>query len=503
MELYLYNTLTRSKELFIPLVLGEIKIYSCGPTVYSDPHIWNLRSFTNRWLLGDVCRNVLWYKTMHVMNITDVGHLTDDGDHGEDKMEKWSKREWVSAWDIARKYENNFMQYLKDLRIQFDAHPRATDYIKEQIDIVKDLQEKWYTYIIPQDWIYMNTGKVSDYGKLLWKHYKEHLAWLESWIRVEDEWKMNPTDFALWKFSPAGETRQMERLFDGPRSGLLLDDHNRSGLSHEEIATRGFPWWHIECSAMSRALLWDHFDIHTWWVDHIAVHHSDEIAQSECSFCHWEKWVNYRLHWQFLNINGAKVSKSAWDDLSIPWLIAKGYSALDIRYLFFTAQYRSFLDFSWEALEAAKTTRHNLIKKLYNYVGERIVHFYDVPQEDISDILYNQLISSLLDDLDTPSFLASIQKAVWNINDEVLKVILHIDATVLKIWLYEWVIELVEKPDVEIPDDIKQLAQARRDAKQNKDFALADELRKELLWKWWVVEDSKDWYLIHSYSKNN
>jgi cysteinyl-tRNA synthetase len=434
---------------------------------------------------------------MHVMNITDVGHLTDDGDHGEDKMEKGSKREWLTARDIARKYENNFKQYLQELHIQFDAHPRATDYIKEQIDIVKELEEKWYTYTIPWDGIYMDTSKISDYGKLLWKNFKEHLAWLQSWIRVEDEWKKNLTDFALWKFSPAWEQRQMEWIFDWPRWGVLLDETNRIDLSNEENATRGFPGWHIECSAMSRALLWDHFDIHTWGVEHIPIHHSDEIAQSECSFCHWEKWVNYRLHGQFLNINGAKVSKSAWDDLSIPWIVAKWYSPLDIRYFFFTGQYRNFLDFTREALEAAKVTRHNLIKKIYNYIWDRIVHFYDVQKEDISDILYAQLTSNLLDDLDTPAFLASIQKAVWNINDEVLKVILYIDAMVLKVWLYEGVVALVEKPAVVVPDDIRQIAEARRFAKQKKHFVLADELRNELLWKWWVVEDTKDAYVIN------
>jgi cysteinyl-tRNA synthetase len=409
------------------------------------------------------------------MNITDVWHLTDDGDHGEDKMEKWSKREWLTAWDIAKKYEDNFMTYLKALNIQFDAHPRATDYIPQQIDIVKQLENHWYTYIIAWDWVYMNTAKISDYGKLLWPNFKEHLAWLDAGNRVDDEGKMNPTDFALWKFSPADQQRQMER--DSPW-------------------WMWFPWWHIECSAMSRALLWDHFDIHTGWVDHIAVHHSDEIAQSECSFCHGEKWVNYWLHGQFLNIDWAKVSKSAGDDLSIPAIIAKWYSPLDLRYFFFTGQYRSFLDFTRESLDAAKTTRNNLIKKIHAYIGERIVSYYDIPKEDISDILFNQLVMPLLDDLDTPNFLARLQKASGNLNDEVVKVLLYIDKIVLKIWLYDWVVAIIDKPVIEVPTNIQALAQSRRDAKKARDFALADAIRNELMKEWWDVVDGKDGFII-------
>lgn len=475
MDFYLYNTLTREKEIFKPIVDGEAKIYSCWPTVYWDPHLGNLRYFVFCGLLWDICRHVLWYKTTHVMNITDVGHLTDDGDHGEDKMEKWSKREWLTARDIAKKYENNFKQYLQDLRISFDAHPRATEYIQEQIDIVSDLESKWFTYIIANDGVYMDTSKIADYGKLLWPHYKEHLAWLDAWNRVEDAGKKNPTDFALWKFSPVDQKRQME--WESPW-----------GI--------GFPWWHIECSAMSRALLWDHFDIHTWWVDHIAVHHSDEIAQSECSYCEWHKRVNYWLHAQFLNIDGAKVSKSAWDDLSIPSIVDKWYSPLDVRYFFFTWQYRNFLDFTWDSLAAAKATRHNLIKKVYNYVGDRIVTFYDVQAEDINAILYNQFIETLLDDVDTPKFLATIQKAVGNINDEVLKVLLYIDATVLKIGIYEWVVALLEQPEMTIPTDIAELALARWNAKIAKEFSLADDIRNKLLEKWWSIEDTKDGYKV-------
>lgn len=216
MNFLLYNTLTRKKEIFKPLIEDVVKIYSCGPTVYSDPHVGNLRAFTNRWLLGDVFRYVLEYQTIHVMNITDVGHLTDDADEWEDKMEKWSKREGLSARDIAEKYTTNFKTYIHDMYIQFDALPRATNYIKEQIDILRDLVEKWYTYVIPWDGIYMDTNIIPDYWKLMWPNYKQALAGLEVWIRVEASGKKNNTDFALWKFSPLDEQRQMERILDWP-----------------------------------------------------------------------------------------------------------------------------------------------------------------------------------------------------------------------------------------------------------------------------------------------
>ncbi len=523
MELRIYNTLTRQKEKFVPIDENSIKIYSCGPTVYSDPHVGNLRYFVFSWLLWDICRNILGYKTTHVMNITDVGHLTDDGDHGEDKMEKGAKREGITAWDIARKYEDNFKKYLAALHVSFDAHPRATEYIKEQIDIVNMLTEKWYTYEIPQDGIYMDTSKVTDYGKLLGPSYKEHLAGLDAGNRVDAEWKKNPTDFALWKFSPNGEQRQMEWIFAGRRAGVLLNESNRTTLTEEEQATRGFPGWHIECSAMSRALLGDRFDIHTWWVDHIAVHHSDEIAQSEHSFCTHGKWVNYWMHAQFLNINGAKVSKSAWDDLSLPWLEEKWFSPLDVRYFFFTGQYRSFLDFTYDALEAAKTTRYNIIKKLAGLVGDRLGNFYDIQAEDINHLVYQQMIDPLLDDLDTPKCLAALQKVITKLmsdekeqdievstdkediisqneyqilQDSILKTIFYLDTKVLHFGLYQWVEALTQEIVIDVPQDIQQLAQERRDAKQTKDFALADTIRIRLLDLGWIIEDTKEWYQI-------
>lgn len=216
MQLYLYNTLTRSKEIFRPIDLNLVKIYSCGPTVYGDPHVGNLRAYTFADILKRTIKHIAGYKVKHVVNITDVGELTDDGDQAEDKIEKGSKREGLSARDIARKYETNFKKYVNQLHIDpYDQMPRATEYIQDQIDIVQQLESKGYTYIISNDGVYMDTSKVADYGKLLGPSYKVHLHGLQAGARVEDSGKKNPTDFALRKFSPSNMQRQMER--ESPR----------------------------------------------------------------------------------------------------------------------------------------------------------------------------------------------------------------------------------------------------------------------------------------------
>jgi len=489
MDFHIYNTLTRQNEVFVPREEGKVKIYSCWPTVYGDPHIGNLRAFAIAGLLGDTLR-ALGYAVKHTMNITDVGHLTDDGDHGEDKMEKGARKEWLTARDVAKKYEDNFRKYIKELAIYFDYLPRATDHIQAQIDIVQSLEDKGYTYTIAGDGIYMDTSKVAWYGKLL---PPKHLEWIQSGERIEDVGKRNPTDFALWKFNVTGKKRDMER--ESPR-GVW------------------FPGRHIECSAMARATLGDFLDIHTWGIDHIPVHHSNEIAQSECGFTDGEKWVNYRVHCQFLNIDAAKISKSLGNVFSLPDIQAKWFDALDLRYFYLQAHYRSFQDFTRESLEAAKQGRKNLQKKISDILSsswgegsrmfsEWIEHMSAISlRDDLTDAfvanLLDDLLTAITDDLDTVKLLAAlnhnlnaISKNKLAIDTKELFIVLHwLDTHILKIGLFD------QQEAIEIPADIQALAQSRREAKLAKDYATADDLRKQLHTAGRDMLDGKDGFEV-------
>ena len=493
MDIHLYNTMSRWKELFVPINKDQVRIYSCWPTVYSEPHIGNFRSFFMADILRATLKYIWGYSVFHVMNITDVGHLTDDGDQGEDKMEKGAKKEGLTVRDIARKYEYNFLAYLKALDIDdFDVYPRATDHIKEQIDMVKTLTEKKYTYVIENDGIYMDTSKVDDYGKLA------HLdiEWLSSehrWdgAKIDSSTKKQLTDFALWKFSPKDEQRSMEWIYDGPRSGLLLDDAVRQSLTDEEQLTRWFPWWHIECSAMATKYLGEHFDIHTWGIDHVSVHHTNEIAQAECCLG-TDHWVNYWMHGQFLQIDGGKVSKSKGHDLSVPWVIAAWYDPLDLRYFYLTGHWRSFLDFTWESLDAAKKSRANMIKKISQKVDIDMFDFTDYQWWEV----YKKLSELIANDLDTVWVLALMHTVLWQeeVNYNELTDILYFDTQITKIWLYRGVEYLQEQKQIAVPDDIKKLANERLAAKMDKDYDRADALREQLREAGWIVHDTANGY---------
>ena len=464
--LQLYNTLTRSKEDFIPLLADpankkdKVWLYSCGPTVYSTPHIGNFRAtFT-----ADLIRNTLkylGYPVISVMNITDVGHLVSDADDGEDKLEKWARLESSSAWDIAKKYEELFLSDIAELNIdRFDVMPRATDHIAEQIALVKTLENKGYTYTIEGDGIYMDTSKISDYGKLMGPNYKKRLADLNAWERVEMKGKKNPTDFALWKFSPTDTQRQMER--DSPRG-------------------KGFPGRHIECSAMSSKYLWESFDIHHGGSDHVTIHHTNEIAQSECCFDH-KPWVKYRLHNEFLQVDGGKMSKSLGNTYSLKDIKDHGFSPLDLRYFYFKAQYTNFLNFTREALNQAKNERLGLIKKIKNLIQN---------QDSLSSVdadLQNKFDQALGDNLNTPKLLTQLHIALSEPHANTLDIVKDLEEKVLKIWLFS----ADDSSDLDIPEQILLLAEQRKQAKTDKNYALADQIRAELLDQWWEIKDTKD-----------
>lgn len=392
-EIRLYNTLSKEKEIFKPIDVREIKIYSCGPTVYHYAHIGNLRAYVFADILNNTLREA-GYNLKHQINITDVGHLVSDGDEGEDKMEKGSEREGKNVWDIAEFYTQAFYSDLKDLNISKEKFiwTKATDYIKEQIEMVKILEEKEYTYKT-SDGVYFDTSKFINYAEL----GRIDIEGLQKGKRVGDEKneKKNITDFALWKFSK--EKRQME--WESPWGA-------------------GFPGWHIECSAMSRAILGNHLDIHTGGIDHIPTHHTNEIAQSECSLDDGMRFVNYWCHVNFLNADQGKMSKSSGEFLRLDSIKEKNISPLAYKYLLLMTHYRKEIKFSWDSLDAANTAYQKLLKqveKIKLSAASNISETEKVaPSEEIKNY-YEKFVNAMNDDLNTSIALATL----WSlINDK-------------------------------------------------------------------------------------
>lgn len=406
-KLYFYNTLGREKDLFMPLNRGKVLIYTCGPTVYHYAHIGNLRAY----VFADILNNTLrqnGYTVKHQINITDVGHLVSDDDEGEDKMEKGALREGKSVWEIAELYTKAFFDDLSDLNIDKDKFiwTKATDYIEEQIEMVKILEEKGYTYKT-SDGIYFDTSRFPKYTELA----NIDIEGLQKGKRIADEnnEKKNKTDFALWKFSPKDEKRQME--WDSPW-----------GI--------GFPGWHIECSSMSRAVLGPNIDIHTGGIDLIPVHHTNEIAQSESCSGDGHRFVNYWMHVNFLNADKQKMSKSTGDFLRLTSIKEKNISPLSYRYLLLMTHYRKELKFSWESLEAADNAYQKLIKKWKSIVenGKERVSLDELTFE--ANNYKTKFEDAMNDDLNTSMALATLWSLVndKNISDkEKHTIILYFD----------------------------------------------------------------------------
>jgi cysteinyl-tRNA synthetase len=449
----LYNTLTRKKEDFKPIKEGSVGLYTCGPTVYGYPHLGNMRTY----IFEDLLKRVLTYNNYevnHVMNITDVGHLTGDRDMGVDKVERESAKTGQTAWEIADFYTTAFKEDLKSLNIIFpNTFCKATDNIPEQIAMIQTLEEKGFTYKIT-DGIYFDTAKVADYNKL--SHQK--IEDLREGARVEiNAEKKNPTDFALWKLSPTGAKRQME--WESPW-----------GV--------GFPGWHIECSAMSVKYLGEQFDIHCGGVDHIDIHHTNELAQTE-SATSKKPWVNYWLHSAFLNgIGGKKMAKSSGDFITVTnTFTEKGISPLVYRFANLSVHYRKPMEWSEEALISAKNGYENLlvkISKLGQKTGKLSLEYKDKFLADIND------------DLNMSKALATVQELLKSdLSDEdKLATVLDFDK-VLGLNL-----RLETKADIEIPEAVIEILKKRETARQNKDWKSSDELRDEILKLGYQVTDA-------------
>ena len=445
----IYNTLTRQKEEFKPIKENEIGIYSCGPTVYSSPHIGNMYAY--------VCWDVLvrtfkylGYKVNNIINITDVGHLTSDADSGEDKMEKGSKREGLTVWEIAKKYENEFLENLKELNIEEPwKMPRATDHIQEQIDLIKKIETNGFTYKT-SDGIYFDTSKFADYGKFA----NLNLEKIKEGARVEvNEEKRNPSDFALWKFSPKDQKRQME--WESPWG-------------------MGFPGWHIECTAMSTKYLGETFDIHTGGEDHIAVHHTNEIAQGYGSFGH--NTAHYWMHNAFITFKGEKISKSSGGLFTVFDLKEMGFDSLAYRYMILNSHYRNGIEFSIENLKTAETA----LNKLRNVRVETP----DLASLQINQEYKQEFIELISNDLAMPEVMALVWKVVKSDlkPDEKWATLLDFDK-VLGLDLNK---EIVEE---KIPEEILKLAEERQKARENKNWAESDRLREEIKKLGYLVED--------------
>lgn len=450
MDLFLYDNWQRAERRFEPIRDDYVGLYCCGPTVYDYAHIGNLRTY----IFEDVLRRTLvfnGYQVRHVVNLTDVGHLVSDADHGEDKMEKGSRRTGESAWALAERYTQAFQADLRALNmLEPTLWCRATDHIAEQIAFIATLEQKGYTYRT-SDGLYFDTGQQSDYGYLA----RQNLAGLAAGHRVETGEKRRATDFALWKFSPADSQRQME--WDSPWG-------------------RGFPGWHIECSAMSAKYLSPWFDIHCGGEDHLAVHHSNEIAQTQA--CHGTRLANFWLHGYFLQLDAAKMSKADGAFLTLPALVARGYDALAYRYACLGAHYRSQMNFTWEALGAAQTALGRLRAAYQGWAADR--------QAGPDAHLLERFSAEINRDLNLPRALAVVWELVKSgLPEGVKKATLDAFEPVLGLGLSAW-----QPPRETLPAAVLALAQQRQLARQARQWAQADSLRAELAALGYEVEDT-------------
>lgn len=447
----IYNSLTRQKQELVPHEEGLVRMYSCGPTVYSYPHIGNMRAY----LFMDALRRTLkynGYKIDGVMNITDVGHMTSDEDEGEDKMLVASKREHKSPWEVAKYYTDIFMNETKRLNIDMPEHIcPATSVIPEIIVFVKTLLEKGFAYETSKG-IYFDIATFPGYGKLGGVGIENKLAG----ARIDiDEEKRHPADFALWIKAPKQHIMQ----WDSPWG-------------------KGYPGWHIECSTIGIKYLGEYIDIHTGGVEHRPVHHENEIAQDDAYAGH--QVVSNWMHLEHLLVNGGKMSKSLGNVYKLDDLVAKGFSPEDYRYFFFTTHYAKQQNFTWEGLESAK----NALKSLKNILKE---HKESTDNTKVKiDKAEKDFLEAINDDLNLPKALG----IVW---------------TLLKMprdrKIYDAIIKFNQifgfdfEGDI-IPEEVQALAKQRWAAKQNRDFASADELRNKILGLGFTVKDTKEGYEI-------
>ena len=452
MDIYFYNTLTKQKDLFKPIEEGKVKIYSCGPTVYKDATIGNMR--TN--LLNDTLRRVLkynGYELKHVMNITDVGHLVSDGDEGEDKMLKSAREEHKSPLEIAEHYTKLFFRDLERLNIETpEVVCKATDHIKEMLEMVQKIMKNGYAYETSTA-IYFDVSKLDKYGILSGINLNDQKAGAR--VDIDPE-KRNPYDFALWIKAPANHLMKWDSPW-GP----------------------SYPGWHIECSAMSTKYLGEEFDIHTGGIDLVPTHHENEIAQNKgaCG----KNPAHYWIHGEYLLINGGKMSKSLGNTYLIDDIIARGYSPLAYRLFNYSCHYRGKLNFTWEGIESANTSLIRLREGYQKHLNGNS----NVSDEIIADI-ENRFHQAINDDMNMPLALSVVWEAV-KYSEKSPKI-----AQLLKKFDTVLGIKIDEVQETKIPQEILNLVEERKQARSNKNWSESDRLRDLIAEKGYIVKDTKD-----------
>lgn len=451
-----YNTLSRKKEDFKPINDKEVRIYSCGPTVYNYAHIGNLRTY----VFMDMLRRVLeynGYSLKHAMNITDVGHLVSDEDDGEDKMLKGAREQKKTPWEIAEYYTGVFMKDIKALNIEIpEIVPKATEHIPEMLAFVKGLVDKGYGYET-SDGIYFDIQKFDGYGKLSKANLEEQIAGAR--VEVNEE-KHHPADFALWKKAPREHIMQWESQW---------------GM--------GYPGWHIECSAMGRKYLGDVFDIHTGGVDHIPVHHENEIAQSEALL--GKPAVNYWMHGEFMMVNNGKMSKSLGNTYTVEDLRKKGYDPLAFRYMCLNAHYRNKLNFTWEVMQSAQVSYDRFIEGVQSHKnGTEIV------EAAVINGFLSDFEDAVNDDLNIPKALGIAWNAVryGKKSQQIFELLTGMN----KIFGFDLDRQKSERSEPEISDEVRRLVEERQQARKEKNWKRSDEIRDELKAMGIVVEDTPE-----------
>ena len=457
MDIYFYNTLTRKKELFEPINEKEVTIYSCGPTVYKDATIGNMR--TN--IFQDVLRRMLkynGYQIKHVMNITDVGHLVSDGDDGEDKMIKSAREEHKTPLEIAEHYTKLFFDDLKDLNIEIpEIICKATNYIPEMLEYVKELVDKGYAYETSTA-IYFDVSKLDKYPVLSNLNVEEQKAGAR--VEVDTE-KRNPYDFAVWIKAPKNHLMKWDSPW-GP----------------------SYPGWHIECSAMSRKHLGEQFDIHTGGIDLIPTHHENEIAQSK-GVC-GKIPANYWIHGEYLLINGGKMSKSLGNVYLLKDIKEKGYDPLVYRLLCYTCSYRNKLNFTWEGMDSASKSLERLRKGYQaNKNGKNQLEKEDIEKLNELEYGFKQAIN---DDMNMPLGMSFVWEVIKYPKKcpEIANLLLKFDK-VLGIR-----IEKEEETSEKLPEEISNLIEKRKQARNEKNWQESDRIREEIQQKGYIVKDTKD-----------